>query len=154
MEFKYKRFKEEFNYLEALFPKEEWDFREFEIDGKTSEGMDTLFEKYPQLTKDGEYLRLFIELETGRVINWPIELGAFDFYDAKIVDNGIYTLIGCNEHTESDLSYEGYVPTCLGDGGYGDYLEFEIDDKGYIKPWKFTNKDYIEFLREEPDWDD
>ena len=155
MEFKYKkRFKEAFNYLKALLPKDEWHFHEFEIDGETVEGLDKVFEKYPQLTDDDEYLKLFIELETGHVVNWPTEFGEFDFHDAKIVDGGIYTLMKSTEPNENDLGYDGYVPDCLGHGGWGDYLEFEVDANGNIKDWEFTNDDYKQFLHEQLDWDE
>jgi hypothetical protein len=152
MEFKYKRFKEEFNYLEVLLPEDEWHFQEFEVDGETSEGLDALFEKYPQILQDngyGKYLKLIIELETGHVVNWPTEYGGFDFHDAKIVDTGIYTLMKTTKQGDDDLGYEGYVPTCIGEGGYGDYLEFEIDGNGNIPGWNFDGADYREFLREQ-----
>lgn len=154
MEFKYKRFKEEFNYLEALLPKDEWHFNEFAIDGETVEGLEAVFKKYPQLTEDDEHLRLFIDIETGHVLNWPTEFGEFDFHDAKIVDEGIYTLMKSEEPSEDDLGYEGYVPDCLGNGGWGDYLEFEINENGDIVDWEFDNEDYKQFLNEQPDFDE
>ena len=43
------------------------------------------------------------------------------------------------------VGYTGYVPTCLGEGGYGDYLEFEIDENSYIVDWSFGQEDYDEF---------
>ena len=153
MEFKYKRFKEEFNYLEVLAPMDEFDYVNFKIDGVEYEGLEKVFERYPELHRD-DYLRLLIALETGKVVNWPKELGHFDFYDFKLVDTGIYRLMKTQEHSDNDLYYEGYVPTCVGSGGYGDYLEFEINDDGFIDDWDFDGADYIEFLKEQDDWDE
>lgn len=153
MEFKYKRFKEEFNYLEVLAPREEFDYINFTIAGEEYEGLEKVFEHWPEL-RQNDYLRLLIELETGKVINWPKELGHFDFYDFKLCDSGIYALMKTPQPSEDDLSYEGYVPGCIGEGGYGDYLEFEINDEGYIDDWDFDNEDYKEFLERQDDWED
>lgn len=81
--------------------------------------------KYPEL-KDREYLMLIIDIDAQKVINWP-ENCAYEFYDMKIVDEGCYA-IDDNEHNTIGY-YEGYVPGCVGEGGWGDYLEFEIDNE-------------------------
>lgn len=153
MKFQYKRFKEEFNYLKVLAPREEFDYINFTIAGEEYEGLDKVFERWPDLQED-DYLKLVIELETGKVINWPKELGHFDFYDFKLCDSGIYILMKTLQESEDDLRYEGYVPGCIGKGGYGDYFEFEINEDGHIQDWEFDNDDYKEFLKNQDDWDE
>ena len=85
---------------------------------------------------------LEIDIDTGEVINWPKNC-PFNFHDIKIVDTGNYWLV--DDDGETVISYSGYVPTCLGLGGYGDYLEFEIDENSHIVDWSFGQEDYDEF---------
>lgn len=152
MEFKYKRFKEEFNYLKVLIPSDAFDYMDIEVNGETYEGIDKLFEVYPEIKED-DCLKLLIDINTGHVVNWPLDY-PFEFYDFKIVDDGVYILMKDQTESENDLRYEGYVPGCIGEGGYGDYLEFEIDNNGDIPDWDFDNEDYKEFLDAQDDWDE
>lgn len=81
-----------------------------------------------------------IELETGKVLGWENgkTLTTFD----KVRDQGTYTL--CDADFNEVVSYEGYVPKMLdrrGDG-YGDYLQFTINDKGYIENWEVSFREF------------
>jgi len=122
--------------------------------GKESFGsMTELLQAYPKLA--GKYnglptLELEIDLETGNVLNWPKGV-RFEFYDFKINDTGIYTLIGKDGKVLNTL--ESYVPECLGEGGYGDYLEFEIDEDAHIVNWEFDQDDFNELMEVENDED-
>ena len=51
-----------------------------------------------------------------------------------------------DENGNEIVRYNGYVPNCIGEGGYGDYLEFEIDENGYIVDWFFAKSDLEEFF--------
>jgi hypothetical protein len=61
-------------------------------------------------------------------------------------DNKLYTsIIPLNDADFNEIvSYEGYVPKMLdrrGDG-YGDYLQFTINDNGYIENWEVSFKEF------------
>lgn len=84
--------------------------------------------------------KIAIDLESGKVHDWPEGITANVYY--KVCDDGIYTFV---DEKFSELAvYDGYVPDFLAiyDEGYGDYIYIEIDEKGYIKDWKFTEKYY------------
>jgi hypothetical protein len=75
-----------------------------------------------------------IELETGKLPDWPIGTTAKIHY--KVCDEGIYKL------TDKDLiiikQIEGYVPNilCPKDRSYGDYIIMDINENGIIQNWK------------------
>jgi hypothetical protein len=118
---------------------------EFTFGDKTYTSLDELCEDYPDIVtreRYGNTIYLEIDIETGEVTNWPKNC-PFDFYDIKVVDTGDYWLI--DDNTDTVISYAGYVPSCLGSGGYGDYLEFEIDKNSHIVGWSFDQEDYDEF---------
>ena len=144
-------------YLIAVLPTRALDqlfydlmFEEGSLDwcGKQYTNISNLVNDYPSLfiSKDKDYyLRLQIDIDTKKVVNWPKDC-PLDFYDIKIVDEGEYTLLDDKE--EVIVKYQGYVPECIGEGGYGDYLEFEIDRDCNIPEWKFTQEHLDEFMRE------
>lgn len=118
----------------------------FQIGNKLYYSLDKVQRDYPDIistyTSHEDTIFLEIDVDTGEVTNWPKNCPA-DFHDIKIVDTGNYWLV--DDDAETVISYSGYVPTCLGEGGYGDYLEFEIDENSYIVGWSFGQKDYDEF---------
>jgi hypothetical protein len=118
----------------------------FQIGNKLYYSLDKLSEEYPDIISslaDGsKTIFLEIDIDTGEVTNWPKNCPT-DFYDIKIVDTGHYWLVNDNADVVTD--YSGYVPSCLGEGGYGDYLEFEIDENSHIVDWSFDQEDYDEF---------
>ena len=115
--------------------------------GVTYDDIVEFSQSYPNMFIIDEFgyrkLFLHIDIETGKVYNWP-ENHKMDFYDVKIVDEGEYAI--CDECRNEIIRYNGYVPNCIGEGGYGDYLEFEIDENGYIVDWNFTKEDLEEFF--------
>ena len=131
------------------------DFVDIKFGGETFSGIDELLLHYPELagvSGCGELptIVLDIDLETGNVLNWPKGI-PFAFYDFKIVDSGVYTLYDKDGKLLNTL--EGYVPACLGEGGYGDYLEFEIDKNAHIVDWEFDQDDFNELMEVENDED-
>lgn len=94
---------------------------------------------YPSLFDEDNTFYLKIDVETGKVINWPVGIDGY-FYDIKLVDGGIYKLL--NKNNKIIHNYIGYVPKCLSieDNGWGDYLIFKIKNDGYINNWKFNEK--------------
>ena len=76
-----------------------------------------------------------IELQTGKVLNWPANVTADIHY--KVCDQGEYWL---GTETQRTHKYKGhYVPDeflCVGDTGYGDYIILMVLDTGFIKDWQ------------------
>ena len=64
----------------------------------------------------------------------------------KLVDEGIYVLVDSNIKQIS--VYRDYVPKCLeiDENGWGDYLEFTIENNGKIKNWSFTQEHRNEIM--------
>lgn len=143
----------EFNYLKVLIPLDVFIYRDIKIGEKIyeeDEGIDKFLERYP-LVKEGNYLKLVIDIDEGYVSNWPNNC-AIDLHDIKVCDEGIYALMQYEDGSGDYLEYHGYVPQIIGEGGYGDYLEFEIDDFSDIIDWdEFTEEDLEEFERKKDD---
>lgn len=122
----------------------------FQIGNKLYYSLDDLLNEQPDIVSylaDGsQTIFLEIDIDTGEVTNWPKNCPT-DFHDIKIVDTGNYWLI--DDNADMIVSYNGYVPTCLGEGGWGDYLEFEIDENSHIIDWSFDQEDYDEFEENE-----
>lgn len=117
----------------------------FQIGNKLYYSLIDLREDYPDVvcgTFNGDTISLEIDIDTGKVTNWPKNCPT-DFHDIKIVDTGNYWLV--DDNADLVVGYTGYVPSCLGEGGYGDYLEFEIDENSYIVAWSFGQEDCDEF---------
>lgn len=84
----------------------------------------------------GEYWKPLIELETGRVIDWPEGITADIHY--KVCDQGIYTLLDpCRRPVARYKS--DYVPSevlCFGKTGQsGNYIIMKIDATGHVVGW-------------------
>jgi hypothetical protein len=81
-----------------------------------------------------------IELETGRVIDWPQGTTADIHY--KVCDQGEYWL---EDADGKRLKWKGsYVPNdllAIGDNGYGDYIILKINADGMIEGWKAPSID-------------
>ena len=123
----------------------EWFYdREVEFGGKQFTIFEELRAAYPQIFQwyNNEWtIMLNIDIESGQVTNWPLNC-PFDFTNIKIVDTGTYLI-----HTDlGALGYQGYIPDCLGKGGYGDYLMFEIDGNSHIVDWTFNQEIFDQFV--------
>ncbi len=85
--------------------------------------------------KVGNLWKPQIELEKGRVMNWPQGTTADIHY--KVCDQGEYWLEDANGKR---MKKKGdYVPDellAVGDHGYGDYIILKIDEAGMIEGWK------------------
>lgn len=118
----------------------------FQIGNKLYYSLNEVMADYPDIISSYvpciQTINLEIDIDTGKVNNWPKNCPT-EFHDIKIVDTGNYWLI--DDNADLVVGYSGYVPSCLGRGGYGDYLEFEIDENSYIVDWSFGQEDYDEF---------
>lgn len=77
-----------------------------------------------------------IELNSGRVVDWPEGLNADIHF--KVCDDGEYWLL--DDKKNRIAKWNGfYVPNdflCHGDSGYGDYIIMKIDVNGNIEDYK------------------
>jgi hypothetical protein len=84
----------------------------------------------------GELWKPVIDLETGKVIDWPADTVARIHY--KVCDAGEYWLADSSANLLR--KYGGnYVPDrllCVGDRGYGDYIILNIGADGLIIGWR------------------
>jgi hypothetical protein len=81
-----------------------------------------------------------IEVETGKVIDWPANITADIHY--KVCDAGVYVLM--DENRAEVYRTDGYVPNILSPGGsgYGDYIIMKIDGSGKIEKWRADLSDF------------
>lgn len=140
------------NYEDKVFHDLTWHDEPVKLDGVEYNSIKDIEEAYSELfgidCQGKNYFVLKIDVETGQVTNWP-KNSPYDFFDVKIVDTGKYLLIDKNDEVIAE--YDGYVPDCVGHGGWGDYLEFEIDGDSNIPSWTFTQEDLDEFMKESGD---
>lgn len=84
--------------------------------------------------REGDYWCPVIEIDTGKIIDWPEGTTASIHY--KCCDNGTYT-IQDNNHDALYILSGDYVPPvmCPKEAGYGDYIIMDIGADGFIKDW-------------------
>ena len=83
--------------------------------------------------RSGDMWKITIDLDEGRILDWPSGTTAKVYY--KVCDAGIYSLLDSDKKpvlTLNDLDLD-YVPSCIGE--YGDYVNLEINEEGFIKDW-------------------
>jgi len=82
----------------------------------------------------GDTWAINIDLETGKIDNWPGGVTARTHY--KVCDAGAYSLI--REDGRVAASRDGYVPSMLAPngGGYGDYVILDIGPDGTIASFR------------------
>lgn len=78
----------------------------------------------------GNLWRATIDLETGKILEWPIDIApGFFEVNEKVVDTGSYDLLEIVDGVEKVLaSLSDYVPNGVVPGSFGDYVELEIQD--------------------------
>lgn len=96
--------------------------------------------------KVGNYFCPLIDLDDGRVIDWPAGMVA-DFH-FKVCDSGSYYLFN-EDMIEVGSIIQNYVPSgvCHGDNGFGDYIIFSVDESGKIIGYE-NGIDELEFEQE------
>ena len=87
-------------------------------------------ERFPLL--EGDTWKGTIEIDTGKIVEWPADrLGPYNVAD-KVRDMGTYTLLAPDGSEVAKL--EGYVPNNAIPGEYGDYIDLEILE-GVVTNW-------------------
>lgn len=93
----------------------------------------------------GDRWRPVIELESGRVVDWPAGVTADIHY--KVCDDGHYWLLD-DARRQVGKWWGHYVPDaflCHGDRGYGDYIILTVGEDGIIAGWKRPSVDPAEW---------
>ncbi len=93
---------------------------------------------------------IIIDLDEGRILDW--EKGTVADIHYKVCDQGRYSFL--DNDLEEIISSEDtmYVPSLLdfNNESFGDYMDFTIDEDGYIKEWNLlpeeTRKERAEKL--------
>jgi hypothetical protein len=83
---------------------------------------------------DGDSWNLKVEIEAGKIIDWPT--GTVASIHFKVCDGFSFWLLDENDEVVY-TSEEGYVPKffCPKEAGYGDYIIMDIDADGVIQKW-------------------
>lgn len=100
----------------------------------------------PCMSGDGLFWAPIIELDSGRIINWPNGVAAS--VCIKVRDNGRYLLLDANKSAIYSRDDE-YVPDAYlvhsVESGYGDYIQFDVCEDGEILNYKkphFNNNEW------------
>ena len=106
---------------------------------------------YPH--RKGNMWSVLIDVDVGQIHNWPEGVEPLSFY-MKVVDGGNYELfegVSSDKFGEPVLSIlQNYVPNNLVPGGWGDYIKFDIDEKGLITNWP-SNPNLDDFTQDDED---
>jgi hypothetical protein len=91
--------------------------------------------------KNGNLWSPEIEIETGKILNWPQGVKASIHY--KVCDCCGWELLDENKQVVLSAK-DGYVPSTLypKENGYGDYIIMDIDENGQIDNWEFNINDF------------
>ena len=81
--------------------------------------------------RKGDMWKASVDIEAGRVIDWPT-------YEPltlhmKVCDEGLYKLF--DQDWVELACIDGYVPHGIVPGKYGDYIEMDIDEDGFVTNW-------------------
>ena len=83
-------------------------------------------------SRNSDIWNVTINIDNGRILNWD---GTTKLkFEMKVCDIGTYVLVDTDGKTVASI-YNDYVPNNLIPGEYGDYIDLEIDEKGYITNW-------------------
>ncbi len=101
--------------------------------------------------KENDYLELIIDIDEGKVLNWPDGFCLNTHY--KVCDDGEYVFLDkdMNEVVNITKEYkEYYVPDFLSleDEGDGDYVCIDIDGQGNIKNADLMRSRISRFFKE------
>ena len=82
-----------------------------------------------------------IDLDNGQVLDWTKGVKANINY--KVCDQGRYSFL--DKDLEEIIGSDGtmYVPSLLDftNDSFGDYMDFTIDENGYIEEWNLLSKE-------------
>ena len=93
-------------------------------------------------SRDGDYWKPMIDIESGVILNWTDGVTAEIHY--KVCDDGTYRLLDADKNEIKVI--EGYVPKimCPKENGYGDYVIMDVGPDGKIHKWKADLSDFTD----------
>ena len=106
--------------------------------------------------RESYYLELVIDLNEGKVLNWPNGFCLNTHY--KVCDDGEYVFLDDNMNEVVNITKEYrqyYVPDFLSieDKGYGDYVYLNIDATGHIVHFDVMKREIEKYFEELNDED-
>lgn len=103
-------------------------------EGATVNGKEEIDDKPNIPFAVGDAWRPVIDLETGKIVDWPEGVTASTHY--KVCDAGVYALLDSDSNVV--VEHDGYVPAmlCPKSSGYGDYIIMDIGSDGTIDKWR------------------
>lgn len=94
-------------------------------------------DEMPCMSRDGMHWNPIIELDSGKIINWPEGVAAK--LCIKVSDAGLYYLLDADKRRIYKYK-DAYVPDAYlfhaKEPGYGDYIQFDVNKNGVIKKYK------------------
>lgn len=99
---------------------------------------------YDYPLRAGDIWEATIEIDTGKIENWPSGADPGEGVYLKVCDEGEYKLLGPDRSILACKTGD-YVPHGLIPGEYGDYLQLDISLDGKILNWP-TNPDLSSFF--------
>lgn len=110
----------------------DWKYLIIRVKLRGHEGDELITDEFFEL--EDENLNICIDVDKRKIINYkgnkPFNL------HLKAVDSGTYVFKDCYGNIFYTL--QDYVPNGIIPGAYGDYIELNIDDCGFITNWKKT----------------
>lgn len=96
--------------------------------------------------RKGNWWDATINIDTGKIIDWP-QGQEGEFY-MKVCDGGSYYLLDAEQKQVAKIEKD-YIPNRLlpPSDGYGDYVNFVIDETGTITNW-YSNPSLEQFFEE------
>ncbi len=101
---------------------------------------------FPLLDESKTLWTAHVNIDTGLISGWPIGEKRKAFI--KVCDAGQYTLVDSDGNHLKTI--EGYVPNGIIPGEYGDYIDLDIDENGFIANWP-KRPDISAFLNDDED---
>lgn len=126
-------------FLECVLDKETIQLENWLVNGEPPKRID----KLPLYVSHLDNITFYVDLHCGYVLDWP--KGRTLEVEDKVRDEGEYFLTDAYLRRVIEANDPNpYVVKMLdtrGDG-FGDYMQFEIDENGYIKNWKTDFRDF------------
>jgi hypothetical protein len=108
-------------------------------------GTDDIPKNFP--LRDGDMWRGTIDIESGKILEWPADKPEHHCLNMKVCDCGKYSLLA----PDGDVVElrDGYCPNDLIPGEYGDYIDLEIKN-GIVTNW-YKRPSLSDFFPEDED---
>lgn len=118
-------------------------FEDAEVNGEEDDEFEPRIPGAEEIDGENRW-NILIDIKDGKILNWTKGVTAKVFY--KVCDDGVYTAYDNNMSVTHEI--DDYVPKIMDfddeSYGYGDYIEFSVNEDGYIENW--PNNERIKFF--------